>query len=464
MTSNGLNPHGFDFDRLVDDRPADGVFQVDRDVYLDPNLFELEMAWVFESTWLFLGLDSELPQPHDYITRNIGRQPVIIMRDQQGNLGGFLNSCRHKGLKLCPLGGGNRKFHACAYHGWTYDSAGKNVTIPGQDSGHYPPAFKALNHDLVPVARLDSYRGFLFGSLSPEVPTLEEHLGEARVLLDLIADQAPEGLEFVPGGSTYTFDGNWKLQFENGLDAYHFATTHAAFVDIVMQRPARDTPDHIEEYADQVAEILAGTASFPRGHAMSWSLGAPGQELSARPLPYDLENFQRVQSAVGNERISWMLRQRNLTIFPNLQIIDIQSLQVRTWEPLAANKTRMVSHCLAPIGESADARRFRIRQYEEFFNTGGLASSDDNIMYELCQAGLVATAAGVPQSFSRGMAAPIDVADEYSGLGLEHARLTASNAGLGFGDESGIHAGYREWLRLMKAGDSADSPINGGEQ
>lgn len=445
--------HPFDFDHLVEDRPGDGVFQVHRDAYLDPQLFELEMARIFESTWLFVGLDSEVENPHDYITRNVGRQPVIIMRDQDGKLGAFLNSCRHKGLKLCPRGSGNEKLHACPYHGWIYDSAGNNVAITAEQSGHYPDAFAQADHGLVPVARFDSYRGFLFVSLSDQVPTLPEHLGEARLLLDLIADQAPQGLEYVPGGSAYTFDGNWKLQFENGLDAYHFAATHAAFVDIVMQRGPREVPDPIREFTAPADQIVAGTVGIDRGHAMSWSLGAPGQEPAARPLPYDRENFEAVRENVGQDRLSWMLRQRNLTIFPNLQIIDIQSLQVRTWEPLAAGKTRMLSHCLAPKGESAEARRFRIRQYEEFFNTGGLASSDDNIMYELCQAGLSATSAGNPQGFSRGMTAPPGQPDYYAGLDFQQARLTASPAGLGFGDETGIHPGYREWLRLMKAGE-----------
>jgi len=452
---DGATSQNISFDQLVEDHPEEGVFRVHRDVYLDPVLYELEMARIFESTWVFIGLASEVEQPHDYMTRNIGRQPVIIMRDQQGKLGGFLNTCRHKGLKLCPLGSGNRQFHACPYHGWTYDSGGNNVSIPAQSSGQYPEVFEQADHGLVPIARFDSYRGFLFGSLSADVPTLYEHLGEARQLLDLIADQAPNGLEYVSGGSTYTYDGNWKLQFENGLDAYHFATTHAAFVDIVMQRTPRAVPEHIQAYSDPADGVVAGTVSFPRGHAMSWSRGAPGQEPAARPLPYDRENFEAVKNQVGDDRLSWMLRQRNLTIFPNLQIIDIQSLQVRTWEPLAADKTRMVSHCLAPKGESAEARRFRIRQYEEFFNTGGLASSDDNIMYELCQAGLVATAAGVPQSVSRGMTAPGPEPDQYAGLDFQQARVTASPAGLAFGDETGMHAGYREWLRLMKAGESA---------
>lgn len=444
----------FDFSKLVDDRPSEGVFRVHRDVYLDQRIFELEMERIFEATWVFLGLESEVEQPNDFINRNIGRQAVLVMRDKQGELGVFLNSCRHRGTLLCPVSRGNKQFHSCPYHGWTYNSAGQNVGITDHQSGQYPQAFEEDEHNLVPVARFDTYRGFLFASLSEDVPSLSEHLGGASELLDLVADQAPNGLEYIPGGSRYTFDGNWKLQFENGLDAYHFAPTHASFIDIFRQRPPREIPEHVRAYEGSDEQVVSGTVSFSRGHAMSWSRGAPGQDAAGRPLPYDQKNIEQVKQNVGEERLNWMLRQRNLTIFPNVQIIDIQSLQVRTWEPISPDKTRMVSHCLAPKGESAEARRFRIRQYEEFFNAGGLASSDDNIMYELSQAGLSARAAGVPQAFSRGMAATNPDARHYEGLNISEASLTADEAGLGFGDETGIHAGYREWLRLMKAGAS----------
>lgn len=436
---------------LVEDRPVEGVFRVHRDLFVDPRVFELEMSRIFEATWVFVGLASEIEHPHDYVTRSIGRQPVVLMRDAAGRLGCFLNSCRHRGTLLCPLRQGNQRFHVCRYHGWTYDSAGHNVAITDQLDGQYPGAFDAEDHGLVPVARLDSYRDFVFASLAPDVPSLEEHLGEARVLLDLVADQAPGGLEYVPGSASYTFDGNWKLQFENGLDGYHFSTTHAAFVDIVRQRPRRDVPAHITEFADAANAVVSGTISFSRGHAMSWSLGAPGQEPQNRPLPRDRQLFETVKRRVGDKRLGWMLRQRNLTIFPNVQIIDIQSLQLRTWEPLAADKTRMSSHCLAPRGESGEARRFRIRQYEEFFNAGGLASSDDNVMYELAQAGFAATAAGPAQGYSRGMGAAAEP-EHFSSLGLRQAVCTYSTAGLTFGDETGIHAGYREWRRLMGRG------------
>ena len=210
-------------------------------------------------------------------------------------------------------------------------------------------------------------------------------------------------------------------------------------------------PAYAADLVPDANMVVSGTLSFLNGHAVSWSVGAPGQGLEGRPLPRDRELFEQVRQNVGNERLGWMLRQRNLTIFPNLQIIDIQSLQVRSWQPVAVDQTLMRSHCLAPKGENPEARRFRIRQYEEFFNAGGLASSDDNVMYELNQAGLAATAAGTTEGYSRGIGATQADSGYFSALGIKQATGTSSATGLAFGDETGIHSGYREWLRLMQS-------------
>jgi len=439
---------GLDLARLIDDRPCDGIFNIHPDAFTDPEIFELELVRIFESTWVFIGLDSEIANPYDYVTRRIGRRSVILMRNGDGELRCFLNSCRHRGTLLCPLGEGNRKVHVCRYHGWSYDTNGRNVGVTFRDDGAYPPGFDETGHDLVPVGALASYRGFVFASLSRDVPTLDEHLGEARNMLDLVADQAHDGLEYVPGAANYTFAGNWKMQFENGLDAYHFPSTHAAFVNIIKRRSKAGGT------VSTSSAPAAGTISFPRGHAMSWSIGAPGQDAEYRPLSRDRQHLEAVRKRVGDARLDWMLRQRNLTIFPNLQVIDIQSLQLRTWQPLAVDKTRMTSHCLAPRGENAEARRFRIRQYEEFFNAGGLATSDDNVMYELGQAGFRTGGTPPAHPYARGMGVGRSDPAHFAALGLERAVCTHSTSGLVFGDETGIHSGYREWHRLLQCAPS----------
>ena len=448
---NKAHPSSVGLSGLLDDRVEQGVFRVDPRAFTDPDVFEIELSRIFESTWIFLGLESEVSQPNDFVVRNIGRRSVILQRDNAGELRCFLNSCRHRGTTLCPINKGNRKLHVCRYHGWSYETNGRCVGVTNLEDGQYTASFRRSDNDLHAVAALESYRGFVFASLSANVPSLAEHLGDARALLDLIADQGPDGLEFVPGEANYTFDGNWKLQFENGLDAYHFGATHAAFVNIVKRREPLAVPEHLRGLEEDTKNVLGGTISCPRGHAMSWSIGAPGQQAENRPITRDPQLFKRIRESVSAERLDWMLRQRNLTIFPNVQLIDIQSLQIRVWEPISVNKTRMISRCLAPIGENAEARTFRIRQYEEFFNAGGLATSDDNVMYELGQQGLQTSFNAPATPYGRGMGAEhkSPQSDQFAVLGLEQAICRSSDAGLNFGDETGIHPGYREWHRLL---------------
>jgi benzoate/toluate 1,2-dioxygenase alpha subunit/2,4,5-trichlorophenoxyacetic acid oxygenase 1 len=156
-----------------------------------------------------------------------------------------------------------------------------------------------------------------------------------------------------------------------------------------------------------------------------------------------------VRQRVGPDRAKWMLRQRNLTIFPNLQVIDILSSQVRTWRPLAANKTEMVSHCLAPVGEPAAVRALRIRNYEDFFNPTGLASSDDNVMYEFCQSGYEAEQAGYTLGYLRGMGNAEQGSSRHATeLGVVPREW--SYGSVAFGGETNFHPGYREWKRLLE--------------
>jgi benzoate/toluate 1,2-dioxygenase alpha subunit/2,4,5-trichlorophenoxyacetic acid oxygenase 1 len=434
-------------ERLVEDRADEGVFRVNRAVFSDPQIFEREMTHIFEGTWLYIGLENQIPRPNDFVTLYMGRQPVLLSRDKDGKLGAFYNSCRHRGAVVNPYKAGNQRVHTCRYHGWSYDSGGHSVAVAQGKDGQYPQAFLQEEHDLTPIARLESYRGFIFGSLSADVPPLKEHLGQATVFLDLIADQSPAGVEYVPGEAVYTYDGNWKLQVENGLDYYHFAATHSAYVEVMQHRMQTGAAAAPSTYEDADVAEAAGSYSLENGHALMYAIRKQGR-VHVRPLANDPGALEEIRARVGETRTKWMLRQRNLTIWPNLQIVDISAQQLRTWRPLAPDKTEMQSHCLAPVGEGAAAREMRIRNYEDFFNSAGLGTSDDNMMYEYVQTGYEATRGGTTQGYVRGLGQRLIPKDLYA----EELKIKPTAWAYGpisFGDETCFHPGYREWLRLM---------------
>lgn len=194
-------------------------------LYTDPHIFEQELEKIFYRVWVFVGHDSEVPEPGDYVTRQIGRQPVLMVRDKAGAVSVFLNRCAHRGTLVCPAESGNARAFTCPYHGWTYDLSGQLTGVPFP--GAYGPDFNKGDHHLPRVARCDSYRGFVFASLSPEGPSLADHLGIASRLIDRACDLSPEGeLDLSAGWVKHRYMSNWKMIPENDTDGYHLGFVH----------------------------------------------------------------------------------------------------------------------------------------------------------------------------------------------------------------------------------------------
>ena len=433
-----------DFSRLVDDRPGDGVFRVHRDAFRDTQVFNREMSVFFEQGWAFVGHASQLKNPHDFLSVRIGRRPLLILRDSEGVLHCVHNSCRHKGAMVCHHRQGNKRSHVCQYHGWAYSSSGRNILVKDKAQGAYTPEFDADSHDLLPVGRFEEYRGFLFASLSADVAPLAEYLGDARTLIDLAVDQAPEGLELVPGTVHYTFRANWKLQLENSTDAYHFTSTHPSYLRLLDRRatmPERtDVPKAIWQ-ADRKQQEQMGSFGLRSGHAMVWTTS---------PVEHHPLYAQRsaLIERVGATRADWMMRTRQLNIFPNLQLASNAALQMRVITPIGVDLTEMTSYCLAPVGESLDQRRQRLRQYEDFFNPSGLATPDDTVTYEDCQRGFGSGEIEWQQGYSRGLARVETGPDEHAQqLGIQP--LTSVSGNFDMSDETVFHALYRHWASKM---------------
>lgn len=434
---------------LIDDRPDDGVFRVNRAIFDDPAIFDLEMARIFEGGWVFLGIAAQAERPHDFFTTQIGRVPVLVSRDGDGILHGFVNSCPHKGARVAQTMQGNARLHVCPYHSWSFDSAGRNKAIKWKKAGCYAQAFDSASHDLAPLPAFAEYRGFLFGSLTADVPPLSDYLGEAARLLDLVADQSDEGMELVPGGVSFTYEANWKLQLENCSDAYHFTSAHPSYIRIVEQRQkqadksvVKSVFEDTDYWTGETEGVAGGSYSFTNGHVLNW-----GRFGISEALPL-YERADLLAQKHGRAKRDWMFNMRNLTIFPNLQIAENASSQLRIIRPLGPGRTEMRTWCLAPKGESNAARLQRIRQYEDFFNPSGMATPDDTVSYENCQRGFASRVEPWLQGYSRGMMATREGGNAMSDvIAMQPARSVLADAQLC--DETLYHSYYREWTRRM---------------
>jgi benzoate/toluate 1,2-dioxygenase alpha subunit len=370
-----------DFAAYIDDRPDQGIFRVDRSVYNDPAVLEAEYRTIFEGGWLFLCHDTMIPNAGDYFTTAMGRQPVFVVRGEDGRIDGFLNACGHRGAMLLTYRTGNATTFDCPYHGFCFDRQGNCVSVRNKKTG-WPDDFDIASFDLTPIARIDSYRGLVFGSLSPDVPDLVDFLGSAKALIDIFVAPAPAPLEIVPGFCVYVSNCNWKVMHENGPDAYHAPVVHRNFADTIAYRESRGGYEGVRrtERGRLTARIDSASYDLGNGHTAFWNERTTPE---AYPIYAHRDELAR---RFSQGQLDWIIgRGRHMTIFPNLLLNDLASSHLRTYRPLSVDRTETTIWCIAPAGEPAEMREARLRKFEDFFLPSGMATPDDIAIVEAAQ-------------------------------------------------------------------------------
>ena len=202
---------------------------VHKRVYTDPEIFQLEMERIYGQAWIYVGHESQVKNAGDYHTTRIGLQDVIMVRGTDGKVNVVYNRCPHKGAKVVPDGDGNTgKFFRCPYHAWTFRLDGSHLSVPmknGMDGTCYDP--KHPDFQMRHVARVESYRGFVFASQSEDGPDLKTFLGGVASSIDNLCDRSPVGEVEVAGGVFRVMQlSNWKVFYENLHDTMHARVTH----------------------------------------------------------------------------------------------------------------------------------------------------------------------------------------------------------------------------------------------
>ncbi|MDO5668336.1 MAG: Rieske 2Fe-2S domain-containing protein [Alcaligenaceae bacterium] len=372
-----------------------GIYRCRRDVFTDPDIFELEMKHIYEGNWVYLAHESQIPEVNDYFTTYIGRQPIVITRSKDNELNALINACAHRGATLCRRKRGNRGSFTCPFHGWTFNNKGKLLKVKDDKTTEYPVQFNTEgSHDLSKVARFENYKGFLFGSLNADVMPLDEYLGETKVIIDQIVEQSPEGIEILPGNSSYIYNGNWKLQMENGADGYHVSSVHWNYLATMGRRHEEGTK---AVDAQGWSKSVNGVYGFENGHILLWT-----NTLNPEVRPV-YSNRDDLIERLGEEKTDLIVKQtRNLGLYPNVYLMDQFSTQIRVTRPISVDQTEVTIYCWAPKNESAENRAIRLRQYEDFFNVSGMGTADDLEEFRACQEGYAAAANAPWNDLSRG--------------------------------------------------------------
>jgi phenylpropionate dioxygenase-like ring-hydroxylating dioxygenase large terminal subunit len=359
---------------------------VHRDVYTDPAIFDQEMRALFGRTWVYVGHETEVPEPNDFVMREIGRRPMIMARTKKGEIAVLVNRCTHRGALVCRKAKGNTKRFTCGYHAWSFNTDGSCASVPLRAG--YGDELDMNELGLARPERVAVYRGFVFASMSCDVMPLEEHLAGARQKLDEWIDRGDgEKIIVRSGAMNFNIHTNWKCVYDNAADGYHTPFSHESMLRVFQER-----------YGD--VDLSYYQSDFDKAPLFIKSLGNGHTMLDQRPAMHADSAWLRQHPHPSREQVQDVIFDRygaekglkkldastgsgmNLNIFPNLLIIGNQ---IQVLEPQAVNRTSVKWYSTTLEGADEEVNLARMRMQEDFPSFGEV---DDAAQFESCQQGM----------------------------------------------------------------------------
>tara|TARA_R110002110_G_scaffold415713_1_gene654125 strand:- start:4348 stop:5664 length:1317 start_codon:yes stop_codon:yes gene_type:complete len=411
--------------RLVDAKEG----RISREIFWDPEIYELELERIFARCWVFVAHDSQLPEPGDFLTTHIGQDAVIVVRGRDDKVNVFINSCSHRGNRVCFAEAGKARRFTCNFHGWSYGLDGALIGVPHEHLYEENPTYNRESLRL-PKARVESYGGLHFATFDSEAPSLAEYLGDFRWYLDVLLDNDEGGIEFLSGSIKSRLKCNWKFPAENFCgDSYHAAWTHSSALHSLFGKAPRIPP----------ASSYQANAN---GHGWEFSLDFIGNAATlCEPeiVQYLQENQKKFEERLGKIRTRMIGSLSSSNIFPNLSFLAGHNT-FRTWNPKGPLETEL--HTWVFLNRNApEALKEKYRRGVMLtFSPAGVFEMDDGENFENCtssNAGVVTRR----QSLHTGL-----------GIGskVEHPELKG-HVYESMVNEANHRAFYERWLDLMTA-------------
>jgi phenylpropionate dioxygenase-like ring-hydroxylating dioxygenase large terminal subunit len=288
--------------------------------YTDPAMFELERTHVFGRSWLFVGHESEWPEPGSYRSTSRSGAPIVVVRGDDGVLRAFYDACRHRGAPVTRDACGTARRLTCQYHSWSYGTDGALKAVP--DSRN----FVDLDLDalaLVPV-RCETWDGWVFVNEDLDAPDLIGWLGPVA---DQMAEIDGPSMRAV-GTQVHPLACNWKLMVDAFLEVYHVRTVHPDNAAIL--------------YDDRTLTV----SMLPNGHS----------RLTVDKHD-DLRDFPMVSPERDNPAVPLLWRQTSTSfgIFPNLVVpMDTGAFTFLCMWPTGPDTTELELRWYAPAWPDAE--------------------------------------------------------------------------------------------------------------
>lgn len=343
-----------------------------RRVFWDEEIYNQEIERIFGRAWLFLTHESLIPKPGDFITTKMAEDDVIVARQQDGSLRAFLNTCNHRGAKVCHADSGNTKAFVCSYHGWVYGQDGSLADVP-LEHRCYHDALDKSELGLRQI-RVESYRGFVFGCFDKSAPDLQGWLGEFAWYIDSFMVGAGEGAELLGPPLKSTLDCNWKVPCENFIgDGYHVGWTHAAAIQMIGGPLAPMAGNR----ADMPFDDLGMQITTRHGHGFG-IIDNAAAALHPSGLWYQYLEQTRgdVRRLLGPERERLYVGHWNSAFFPNCTFL-YGTNTFKVWHPRGPHQLEVWTYTLVPKAAPDELKRDIQRMAIRTFGTAGIFESDD---------------------------------------------------------------------------------------
>ena len=157
--------------------------EISREIFVNKNIYEAEKEQIFTRSWLYVGHESQIKDPGDFFVSKMGEESVILTRDRAGEIHVFLNSCTHRGMKVCRYDEGNTKLFTCPYHAWSFSTDGKLIGVQDYENAYQPP-FDKSEWGLIEVAQIGVYMGTIWATWDKTAPSFKDYLGDATFAFD----------------------------------------------------------------------------------------------------------------------------------------------------------------------------------------------------------------------------------------------------------------------------------------
>lgn len=345
---------------------------IDRRLFIDPDIYQLEQAQIFARCWLYVGHETALPQPGAFFTTTMGEDPVIVVRDKKNRLRVYLNSCTHRGAAVCRVDSGVANMFRCPYHAWTFNIDGELAVVPRQEA-LYGKDFDRSLYGLREAPHVDSFGGMIFASWDPHAPSLRDYLGDMAFYLDLMLNRMEGGTELVGGIHKWTVNVNWKIPAENFAgDHYHVLSTHGAGVEMGYRSKLTNTG-----YCIQTGN----------GHSIGSERGG-AQQGTAVKTDYDsfIAQMRAELTDKYGDAAQAFVPIGVGTIFPNMSFLDSARFRsFRVWHPRGVDKIEIHSWCVVDKAMPDDLKAAVRKQYSLAFGPGGIFEQDDGDIWQSVQ-------------------------------------------------------------------------------